>query len=229
MTNKLGTFSLAATRQERQGKRKGRFLYIVFAIMLVILVGPFLRLEGKIGALTATLLVTMIPLASYYTFSSERKRAMTIVFLSAPFVILDAVSLFYTNRYMPVVMYSFGTTLYMYIIVLLLKNLLSQKTVTTDMIYCAISIYLLIGIMWAGVYAILESVSPGSFSGTAGSVDPIYFSFVTLTTVGYGDVAPLTILSRRFAVFEAAMGSIYMAIIVALIVGRYLSPQADQD
>jgi voltage-gated potassium channel len=87
----------------------------------------------------------------------------------------------------------------------------------------------LIGIMWAGVYAIEWSVSPGAFSVATGSFDPIYFSFVTLTTVGYGDVAPLTILSKRFAVFEAAMGSIYMAIIVALIVGRYLSPQADQE
>ena len=208
---------------------KSRFLYIVFAIMLVIIISPFIRHEGKIGALTSTLLLAMIPLASYYAFSGDSKRAMIIIFLSAPFVILDAVNLFYAHRDLPVIMYSFGTILYMYIIVLLLKNLLAQKTVTTDMIYCAISIYLLIGIMWAGVYAILDSVSPGSFSGTPGSVDPIYFSFVTLTTVGYGDVAPLTILAKRFAVFEAAMGSIYMAIIVALIVGRYLSPQAGQD
>ena len=208
---------------------KSRFLYIVFAIMLVILVSPFIRQEGNIGALTSTLLLTMIPLASYYAFSRDRMRAMIIILLGAPFVILDAINLFHANRYLPTVMYGFGTILYLYIIVLLLKNLLARRTVTTDMIYCAISIYLLIGIMWAGVYAILRSVSPGSFSGTPGSFDPIYFSFVTLTTVGYGDVAPLTILSKRFAVFEAAMGSIYMAIIVALIVGRYLSPQADQE
>jgi len=208
---------------------KNRFLYIVFAIILVLLVSPFIRHEGKIGSLTATLLLALIPLASYYAFSGERKRAMIIIFLSAPFVILDAINLFHTSRYIPVIMYGFGTILYLYIIVLLLKNLLAQKTVTTDMIYCAISIYLLIGIMWAGIYAILESLSPGSFSGAASSVDPIYFSFVTLTTVGYGDVAPLTILSKRLAVFEAAMGSIYMAIIVALIVGRYLSPQPGQE
>jgi len=126
-------------------------------------------------------------------------------------------------------MYAFGTLLYLYIIVLLLKDLLTRKTISTDMIYCAISTYLLIGIMWAGGYALLESISPGSFSATSGHVDFIYFSFVTLTTVGYGDVAPLTILSKRLAVFEAGMGGIYMAIIVAMIVGRYLSMPPDQE
>jgi len=208
---------------------KSRFLYIVFAIILVILVSPFIRHEGKIGALTSTLLLTMIPLASYYALSGDRKWAISIIILGVPFVGLDAINLFHASRYLQVIMYGFGTILYLYIIVLLLKNLLAQKTITTNMIYCAISIYLLIGIMWAGVYAILDTVSPGSFSGTPGSVDPIYFSFVTLTTVGYGDVAPLTILAKRFAVFEAGMGSIYMAIIVALIVGRYLTPSAGQD
>jgi uncharacterized oligopeptide transporter (OPT) family protein len=208
---------------------KSRFLYIVFAIILVILVSPFIRHEGKIGALTVTLLVAMIPLASYYALSGERQRAMTFILLSVPFIGLDAINLFRTNWYLQVVMYGFGTTLYLYIIVLLLKNLMAQKTITTNMIYCAISIYLLIGIMWAGVYSILEYVSPGSFSRTSGSVDHIYFSFVTLTTVGYGDVSPLTILAKRLSVFEAAMGSIYMAIIVALIVGRYLSSPAGQD
>jgi len=208
---------------------KSRFVYIVFAIILVVLINPFIRHAGTIGWLTSTLFIAMIPMASYYALSGDRKRAIIIILLSAPFVILDAINLFYAQRYFFVIMYSFGTLLYLYIIILLLKNLLSQRKITTDMIYCAISIYLLIGIMWAGVFAILESVSPGSFSVASGSLDFFYFSLVTLTTVGYGDVAPLTVLSKRLAVFEAAMGSIYMAIIVALIVGRYLSAQPDQD
>jgi hypothetical protein len=212
-----------------EGVMKSRFLYIVFAIMLVILVTPFVRHAGTLGWLTATLLIAMIPLASYYALSTDSKRAVFIIILSLPFIALDAVNLFHTNRYLPAITYGFGILLYLYIIVLLLKDLLTRKAITTDMIYCAISIYLLIGIMWAGVYGLLESVSPGSFSATSGSVDLIYFSFVTLTTVGYGDVAPLTILSKRLAVFEAGMGGIYMAIIVAMIVGRYLSPEADQE
>lgn len=208
---------------------RSRFFYIVFAIMLVILVTPFIRHTGMIGSLCATLLIAMIPLASYYALSTDRKQAVLIILLSLPFITLDAVNLFQTNRYLTAIMYAFGTLLYLYIIVLLLKDLLTRKTISTDMIYCAISTYLLIGIMWAGGYALLESISPGSFSATSGHVDFIYFSFVTLTTVGYGDVAPLTILSKRLAVFEAGMGGIYMAIIVAMIVGRYLSMPPDQE
>ena len=74
--------------------------------------------------------------------------------------------------------------------------------------------------MWAGLYTVLEGISPGSFSGTSETADLLYFSFVTLTTVGFGDMAPLSILAKRFAIFEAAMGSIYMAIIIALNHGK---------
>jgi hypothetical protein len=83
--------------------------------------------------------------------------------------------------------------------------------------------------MWAGIYVVLEGLSPDSFSGISETSDLLYFSFVTLTTVGFGDVAPLSILSKRLAVFESAMGGIYMAVIIALIVGRYMSLQSRQD
>ena len=208
---------------------KNRFIYIILAIMVVLLVNPFIRHTGKSGYFIATLLAAMIPLASFYALTEDRGRAIIILFIGAPFVILDGINMFYANRYLMVVAYSFATILYFYIIVLSLKNLLSQRLITANLIYCAISIYLLIGIMWAGVYTVLEGIFPGSFSEIPGAVDLVYFSFVTLTTVGFGDVAPLSILCQRLAVFEAAMGSIYMAIIIAMIVGRYMSLQVEQD
>ena len=208
---------------------KSRFIYIIFAIMLVLLVNPFIRPLGLIGHLISTLLLAMIPLASAFALTEDRKKAIIVLLIAAPFVILDGLNVFFTNRPLMVVAFSFGTILYFYIVVLLVKNLLSIRVITADLIYCAISIYLLIGIMWAGIYTVLEGISPGSFSGTSGTVDLLYFSFVTLTTVGFGDVAPLSILGKRLAVFEAAMGSIYMAVIIAMIVGRYMSMQVEKD
>lgn len=208
---------------------QNRFFYIVFAILLVILITPFIRPLGVAGSLAATVLVAAVPLASYYALSGDLRHRAVFALLGIPFVLLDAVSLFHQARSVSVVMYAFGTLMYVYIVVLLLKALLARQSVTTDMIYCAISIYLLIGIMWAGIFAVVETVAPGSFASPSGSVDFIYFSFVTLTTVGYGDVAPLTVLSKRLAVFEAGMGGVYMAIIVALIVGRYLTPAGGDD
>ncbi len=203
---------------------KSRFIYIIFAIMLVLLVNPFIRPLGLIGHLFSTLCLSMIPLASAYALTEDRKKAIIVLFIAAPFVIFDGLNVFFVNRPLMVVAISFGTILYFYIVVSLVINLLSIRVITADLIFCAISIYLLIGIMWAGIYSVLEGIIPGSFSETT---DLLYFSFVTLTTVGFGDVAPLSILSRRLAVFEAAMGSIYMAVIIAMIVGRYMSMQVE--
>lgn len=83
--------------------------------------------------------------------------------------------------------------------------------------------------MWAEIYMILEGLFPGSFSGISETTDLVYFSFVTLTTVGFGDITPQTILAKRLAVFEAAMGGIYLAVIIAMLVGRYMSMEEQQD
>ncbi|MGD8882903.1 MAG: ion channel [Desulfobacterales bacterium] len=197
--------------------------------MLVILVTPFIRHSGITGHLFTTLLAALIPLTSFYALTADRNRAIIILFIAAPFVILDGMSMFFTNRYLMIAAISFGTILYIYIIVLLVINLLSYRVVTADLIYCAISTYFLIGVMWAGIYIVLEGISPGSFSGISETADLLYFSFVTLTTVGFGDITPQSILGKRLAVFEAAMGGIYLAVIIAMIVGRYMTMQAEQD
>jgi voltage-gated potassium channel Kch len=208
---------------------KSRFIYIIFAILLVLLVSPFLRPLGLFGHLFATLLIAMIPLSSALALTGNRKTAMVIFLMAVPFVTLDGLSFFFASRLLMIVAMSFASVLYFYIVFVLVKNLLSIKVVTADMIYCAISIYLLIGIGWAGIYTVVEGISPGSFSVATETGDLLYFSFVTLTTVGYGDVLPQSILGKRLAVFEAAMGSIYMAVIIAMIVGRYMSMQVEQN
>jgi voltage-gated potassium channel Kch len=212
-----------------QVNMKSRFLYIILAIMLVILISPYIRYTGTAGHLLTTLLTAMIPLTSFYALTADKKRAIIILFIAAPFVILDAMSIFFSSRLLLLAAISFGTILYFYIIVLLVKNLLSHKVITADLIYCAISTYFLIGIMWATTYMVLEGIFPGSFSGVSEMPDLVYFSFVTLTTVGYGDISPQTILAKRLAIFEAAMGGIYLAVIVAMLVGRYMSMGEEKD
>jgi hypothetical protein len=197
--------------------------------MLVILISPYIRDTGKTGHIFTTLLAAMIPLTSFYALVADRNRAIIILFLAAPFVILDGMSMFFANRYLEIVAISFGIILYFYIIALLVNNLLSHRSVTADLIYCAISTYFLIGVMWTGIYIVLEGVYPGSFSGISEAGDLLYFSFVTLTTVGFGEITPQSIISKRLAVFEAATGCIYLAVIIAMIVGRYMSMERKQD
>jgi len=206
-----------------------RFIHIIFAIMLVMLVYPFIRPLGLAGHLVSTLFIALIPLSTVYALTDDKKTAMAIFLLATPFVIIDALIYFHWSRSLLVVAYSCASVLYFYIVFLLVKNLLSITVVTSDLIYCAIATFLLIGIGWGGVYTVVEGLSPGSFSAETETGDLLYFSFVTLTTLGYGDVLPTSTLSKRLAIIEAAMGSIYMAVIIALIVGRYISMHLDDD
>jgi hypothetical protein len=109
-----------------------------------------------------------------------------------------------------------------------------QGTVTGDAIFGAICGYLLLGIIWGIIYSALETVSPGSFQTNdeiaATMADPRhrrgllnYYSFVTLTTVGYGDILPASPVARTLAWLEAMTGQIYLAVLVAGLVGLKVS------
>jgi len=207
---------------------KSRFIYIIIAIMLVILVAPFIRHSGLTGHLITTLITAMIPLSTFYALTADRNRAILILIIATHFVILDGMSMFFAHSYLLVTGISFGIVLYFYIVVLLVRKLLSYRVVTADLIYCAISTYFLIGVMWSGIYTVLEGIYPDSFSGITEAGDFLYFSFVILTTVGFGDITPQTIISKRLVIFEAATGCIYLAVIIAMIVGRYMSMEQKQ-
>jgi voltage-gated potassium channel Kch len=124
----------------------------------------------------------------------------------------------------------------------ILANVLRAGKITADKIYGAICVYLLVGYAWAFAYAIIEELQPGSFSGPV-TTDPVdyitrvtqmrYFSFITLTTVGYGDIVPQSPVARTFATLEAVIGQIYLAVLVARLVGLHIvhanSTQSSQE
>jgi hypothetical protein len=105
-----------------------------------------------------------------------------------------------------------------------LAYVLAAKRVTRDMIFGAISAYLLIGIAWTSAYALLEALQPGSFSiDEAQTPDFYYYSFTTLTTLGYGDITPVTSRAKSMAVLEAVNGVLYIAVLIARLVGTQIA------
>jgi Ion channel len=110
-----------------------------------------------------------------------------------------------------------------------LRFALQARTVDSEHIYAALSAYLLAGIFLGHFYWILETISPGSIlvgGSTASANFPIssaiYFSFVTLATLGYGDIVPSSDIARALAIVEAVAGQLYLAVMVARLVSLYV-------
>ena len=98
--------------------------------------------------------------------------------------------------------------------------------VTFHRIQGAVAVYLLLGLTWASAYALLQDLSPGAFTGNFDSTLPqtwIYYSFITLTTTGYGDISPVHPVARSLAIAEAVAGQLYIAITLARLVSLYVS------
>jgi hypothetical protein len=121
----------------------------------------------------------------------------------------------------------FGAFFVGFLISILIRFIFSQKEVSKEVIFAAVVVYLLMALMWSFAYFILDFFYPGSFTfpetSSANLYRYLYFSFVTITTLGYGDVAPLTQKASSLVILEAVTGQIYLVVIVAWLVGMHVS------
>jgi len=115
-----------------------------------------------------------------------------------------------------------------------LRQILFGTEMNANRMVGAICVFLLLGILWSVIYALLELAVPNSFTGFNPGHGPgsdstwLYFSFVTLTTLGYGDISPVSAIAQTFTYMQAVVGQFYVAILVAGLVSAYISDrQAD--
>jgi hypothetical protein len=114
-----------------------------------------------------------------------------------------------------------------------LGQTLRSGPITVYRIQGAVAAYVLLGVIWAYAYDFVEFLRPGSFSGPVSAADGprafFYFSFVTLTTVGYGDVLPVHAAARSLVTLEAVVGTLYPAILIARLVSVAVGPRQEAD
>jgi hypothetical protein len=112
----------------------------------------------------------------------------------------------------------------------LLMDIARSRRVDMNVVFGACCVYLLLGLIWAAVYSLLESAAPGSFdlSGRPDGAESaasglVYYSFITMTTVGYGDIVPLSPPARALSALQGLVGQLYLAIVIARFVGLEIS------
>ena len=136
------------------------------------------------------------------------------------------------NLASPVYLYASFAALFGFLL-LAISFTLKQIAIATDIspnrLVGAVCVYLLLGVIWAVAYTMLEMISPGSFGGftplqgRGWDSEWLYFSFVTMTTLGYGDILPVSATARALAYMQAVFGQLYVAILVAGLVSALIS------
>lgn len=210
--------------------RIGRFLFLLISILLVILLRPFL--EDFVGInFLMDLFFSLILISGVYAVSEKKKVFIIAMAFALPAFFAQWSIYFMSFQFSFLLGKLFGIFFYLFLIIGILHFLFKSRVITADMLIGAICVYMLIGSMWASLFTVIESLHPGSFSIPASAVSELshffYYSFVTLTTVGYGDITPITATARSFAILEAVIGQLYIAILVSRLVGVYISQSQD--
>jgi ion channel len=208
----------------------GRFTVLLTAILLLLVSQPIFSGHAFAENLVS-LWITLVLLAALYAFRSARIYFVIALVLVVP-SLGGRMALLFTSSATVEVVSAISSCLFLAVTVIaLISRLFIVRSVTLDTISAGICAYLLMAIAFAYGFAVVELQHPGSFSaallqGTAGGMAPlmasfhnfIYYSFVCLTTTGFGDIAPISEGARSLSVMESVFGQLYVAILIARLV-----------
>lgn len=216
---------------------KDNFSYLLFSLFFLLLSSAIVdqffanSLFGQSLVIAFTVISMSIGVwslrSSRYAFNTAIGLVAATILISAVIIILDEAQLEPVHLLL---------MLYFFIITLRLaaQQALFARQVTTNSIVGSICIFLLLGLIWVMLYLLLAEFHPNSFSGLEhrswqqNFPDFIYFSFVTLTTLGFGDVLPVSPLARFLVYVEAIVGVFYMAIVVSSLVSAGMDTRQDK-
>ena len=163
-------------------------------------------------------------------FAAEFRKHVFSLLLSLGFLVLTSMALsfiFPANRILNIIPYLLVICSLIFSTVALVAHVSQAETVEKSTVLCAINSYLLIGLTASVLFLTVDFVVPSSFAiieSEPGSLSHyIYFGFVTLSTLGYGDITPAAPLARSLAIFVALGGQLYLVIVMALIIGKFLN------
>ena len=211
--------------------RRFSTVQLLIALALLFTCAPFVE-EIKGGHLILSFLFSLVLLSAVLAVAN-RKRVLVIALVLA----IPAIAGRWINHFRPDLVPSpvflvAGLILIAFVVGNLLRFVLRAPSVNTEVLCASISAYLMLGLMWTMAYWLVDQLTPGgafSFNTNTGTrsmngFTGFYFSFITLSTVGYGDITPVSRIARWLAAMEAMTGLLYVAVLIARLVSLYSAP-----
>lgn len=209
---------------------QNNFLYL-FLSLIVFLFSAAVVAEypGSIGEDIFSIVTMLMLIVSIKSLKSEKTWMWAVYALIALFIILTASAKFFEHQV--TVYFTLAILLIFFIgsFMMAAKQVLFVGDIDGNKIIGSLSLYILLGLVWAVIYLMLVVMDPSAFSGVEESTWQqgfsriAYYSFVTLTTLGYGDILPTNHVAEFFVYMEAIIGVFYMAIIVSSLISLRLS------
>ena len=207
-----------------------KFFVLLLSFLLLFIIHPILEGFGLKGAkFLLTVFFSIILFFSIYVVSEHKKLVFFAMVLAVPAVGSEWVIGLFDAA--PIVVYAnllSEAVLFIIIASTILEYVLKKGAVTGEKIYAAICVYLFIGLTWALLYELVYIYQPEAFAlNKPKFTNFIYYSFVTLSTLGYGDISPVTPPAQALAYVEAIVGQIYLTVLVARLVGLHIAHPHD--
>lgn len=232
--------------------RSNRYKFLLTALMMCFIVLPTLYEVVNLQDIPHTHWIvvsisSLVLLVATFAVSDNRWIARVSLLLMMLTIIIEvAATWLVTSQQVSMLHHLLRVIFFAFIIAEILKRIFKPGFVTFDTISASLCVYILLGALWANFYSMSELITPGSIalatrplnapalplSDMTLSFRMLYFSLATLSTVGYGDVVPVSPMTRMLAVTEAIIGQIYLLVMVSRLVGIHvaqaISPTPDQ-
>ena len=218
------------------GLRRRKYLILVLTAISLAIFQSFTHRVG--GPVVSDVLITLVVfLAAVVVFTGWRERAVALALVAAGIIINWCHYLWIPGEHPMLLGIAHHVLLFVFLglaVIRILRNIFEGTAISGDAVLGGLCGYFIAGAMWANLYAIIEILLPGSFVLSPARAQDLaswqgrqalfsYFSLVTLTTMGYGDVVPVRPPATALAPLEAIFGQFYIAVVVAQLVGLRLA------
>src|SRR6266496_2134688 len=216
--------------------RRFSTVQLLIALVLFFIWAAFVE-EIAGGELIVSGLCSLVLLAGVVAGADRKRVLVSAIVLAIPAIAGRWINHFRPDLIPPAVFLVAGLILIAFVVGNLLRFVLRAPSVNTEVLCASISAYLMLGLMWTIAYWLVDQLTPGgafSFNTNAGprsinGFNGFYFSFITLSTVGFGDITPVSRMARWLAAMEAMTGLLYVAVLIARLVSLYSTPKSDDS